>query len=133
MTGTNKKVGISRRTSLLTWMDPRVREVLEHLERHWRKQHRLRDLAASVNLGPSRLEHLVKHETRSSIRDLLRRRRILEAARLLVTTHQRVSEIGYYVGFGDISNFNHAFRREFGLSPGEYRERERDGGNVVVP
>jgi AraC-like DNA-binding protein len=107
-------------------MDKRVREVLERLDRHWRGQHRVDALAASVNLGTSRLEHLVKHETKTCLRDLIRRRRIDEAAQLLVTTHKRVSEIAYYVGFTDISNFNHAFRRERGVSPRAYRETERE-------
>lgn len=105
-------------------MDRRVREVLEHLDRQWRLQHRTSDLAATVNLGVSRLAHLVRQNAQTSIRDLVRRRRIAEAARLLLTTHQRISEICYYVGFTDLSNFNHAFRRELGVSPRQYRQRE---------
>lgn len=105
-------------------MDKRVREVLDRLDRQWRTQHRLGELAASVNLGPSRLAHLVKNDTQTCIRDLIRRRRITEAARLLITTHNRVSEIGYYVGFTDVSNFTNAFRRELGVSPRAYRLRE---------
>lgn len=85
------------------------------------------DLARSVNLGASRLAHLVRMHANTSIRELLRRRRIAEAARLLVTTHQRVSEIAYYVGFGDMSNFCRAFRRELGESPRAYRERNSAG------
>jgi len=105
-------------------MDRRVTMVLELLERRWHCRLHVEELAASVNLGPSRLAHLVKLHARTSIRDLVRRRRIAEAAVMLVTTHQRISEIGYAVGFGDISNFNHAFRRELGVSPSDYRERE---------
>lgn len=60
-----------------------------------------------------------------SIRDHIRRRRIAEAARLLRETYERVSEISHSVGFQDVSNFNHAFRRELGLSPGEYRKRHQ--------
>lgn len=112
-------------------MDRRVKEVLQYLECHWRRQLSIGDLARSVNLGPSRLSHLVKRYAKTSIRDLVRRRRIAEAANLLLTTHQRISEIGYAVGFADMSNFNHAFRRELGISPRAYRERElalRDDG-----
>lgn len=105
-------------------MDKRVREVLDYLDCQWRAQHRLVDLAASVNLGPSRLAHLIKNDTQSCVRDLIRRRRITEAARLLITTHNRISEIGYYVGFTDVSNFTHAFHRELGVSPRAYRLRE---------
>lgn len=109
-------------------MDRRVREILDRIDGHWRRQIRVADLAASVNLGASRLAHLVRSNTDTCLRDLIRRRRLEEAARLLATTHQRVSEIAYYVGFTDVSNFNHAFRREHGLSPRAYRELSRDEG-----
>ena len=95
-----------------------------YLEKHWHREVSLSELARSVNLGPSRLSHLIRDHANTSIRDFVRRRRIAEAAKLLLTTHQRISEIGYAVGFADISNFNHAFRRELGVSPRAWRERE---------
>ena len=104
-------------------MDRRVEEVLDLLEREWRSPHRIADLASRVNLGPSRLAHLVRRHANTSIREFIRRRRVIEAARLLITTHHRVSEISYYVGFTDVSNFNHVFRRELGVCPREYREK----------
>ncbi len=107
-------------------MDRRINDVLRTLDEHWRKRQRVRDLAKSVNLGSSRLAHLFKLHTNTSIRDAVRRRRIAEAARLLLTTHQRVSEIAYYVGFADMSNFCHTFRREFGVSPRSYRRQALD-------
>lgn len=105
-----------------------MREVLDRLNAEFSKQHRVADLAASVNLGPSRLTHLIRAHAKTTIRDLLRSRRIAEAARLLATTHRRVSEISCDVGFTDACNFSHAFRRELGLSPRAYREREWSGG-----
>jgi len=118
-------VGIALFPSLLYCMDLRVQQVLELLDREWRTHHRLEDLASTVNLGPSRLEHLMRAHANVSIRELLLRRRVVEAARLLAGTHQRISEISYYVGFTDASNFNHVFRREFGMSPSAYRRREQ--------
>lgn len=116
-------------------MDPRVEEVLERLRLEWRQQHRVADLAASVNLGASRLSHLIRAQANTTIRDLLRRRRIAEAAHRLVTTYDRISEISYYVGFADVCNFSHAFRRELGVSPRAYREKSRQaaGGNDRGP
>ncbi|HYU25102.1 MAG TPA: helix-turn-helix transcriptional regulator [Thermoanaerobaculia bacterium] len=104
-------------------MDRRVEAVLLRIAAEWQRDLRVADLAASVNLGPSRLEHLFKESVRMSIREMLHRRRMSEAARLLVTTYARVSEISYNVGFRDVSNFNHAFRKEFSVSPREYRRR----------
>jgi len=111
-------------------VDARVAEVLARLESEWRQAHRVADLAAAVNLGPSRLTHLIRVHAQTSIRAVVRRRRLVEAARLLATTYDRVSEICYYVGFTDACNFTHTFRREFGVSPREYREQLRNGGNA---
>ena len=113
-------------------MDRRVRDVLDRLAIEWRRALSVGELAASVNLGPSRLEHLFRATLRTSIREVVRTRRIAEAARLLLATHKRVSEIGHDVGFNDISNFNHAFRRQFGVSPRDYRKRN-DGDEGDAP
>jgi len=106
-------------------MDRRVREVLDRIDVRWRERCSVEELASSVNLCPSRLQHLFKITVCSSIRDVIRNRRLAEAAHLLLTTHDRVSQIAYAVGFRDASNFNHAFRKEFGVSPKEYRGNGR--------
>jgi AraC-like DNA-binding protein len=102
-------------------MDRRVVATLTLLSNDWRNDHRVSDLAAAVNLAPSRLQHLFKDEVHMSIRKHILHRRLVEAARLIATTHDRISEIVYYVGFRDVPNFNHAFRRTFGVSPRQYR------------
>jgi AraC-like DNA-binding protein len=108
-------------------MDMRVAQILSILDREWRQDHSVEELAASVNLCVSRLEHLFKMTVNRSIREVIHSRRLDEAAKLIATTYERVSEIVYFVGFRDISNFNHAFRRRFGVSPREYRLARQHG------
>ena len=48
-----------------------------------------------------------------------------EAALRLVAEPAKVLEIALDCGFGDVSNFNRAFRAEFGVSPRVYRGRAR--------
>ena len=50
-----------------------------------------------------------------------RRTRLREAATRLATTKEKVLDIALDCGFGDVSNFNKAFRGEFGVSPRQYR------------
>jgi AraC-like DNA-binding protein len=38
-------------------------------------------------------------------------------------THERIVDIAFGCGFNDLSNFNHAFRAEFGMSPRVWRAR----------
>jgi AraC-like DNA-binding protein len=45
------------------------------------------------------------------------RARMREAAARLVEEDDKVLDVALDSGFGDVSNFNHAFRAEFGMSP----------------
>lgn len=106
-------------------MDRRVRKVVQLLQHAWRLPLRVSDLARDVGLGCSRLEHLFQEQARISIRDFIRERRLSAAAALLETTEERISTISYNVGFRDVSNFNHAFKKRYGLTPRQYRERQQ--------
>lgn len=86
---------------------------------------RLEEIAARVGLSPSRLTHLFKQKTRLSIRDFIQASRLLHAAELIASTDERIAQIGYAVGFRDPSNFNHAFKKSFGVSPKQYRSGAR--------
>lgn len=39
--------------------------------------------------------------------------------------HKAISTIAIDAGFGDISHFNHSFRRRFGATPSDVREAEQ--------
>jgi AraC-like DNA-binding protein len=41
-----------------------------------------------------------------------------------------IGAIAFEAGFGDLSTFNRAFRRQFGATPSDIRSRMRDGGAV---
>ena len=57
----------------------------------------------------------------------LLRTRLREAAISLATQPDKVLEIALASGFDDLSNFNHAFRAEFGVSPRAYRRAPAEG------
>jgi len=67
-----------------------------------------------------------------SIQSYIVERRLLMAAMLIVQSDERISQIAYSVGFGDVSNFNHAFKRRFDMSPRQYRARH-DLSGLEVP
>lgn len=53
------------------------------------------------------------------------------AARLLQTTRKNVLEVALDTGYDSEAAFNRAFKREFGLPPGQYRKAHT--GNAVRP
>ncbi len=59
------------------------------------------------------------------------RTRLRRAASLLADRDRPVTDIGYDVGFGDLSNFVRTFRRAAGVSPGRFREAARGERNLL--
>ncbi|WP_232327526.1 helix-turn-helix transcriptional regulator [Herbidospora yilanensis] len=61
----------------------------------------------------------------------LSRRRIERAENLLRTANLSVTEICALVGFASLGSFSATFKKETGLTPGEYRSRH--AGTAMVP
>lgn len=79
---------------------------------------------AARALGCSlRYVHKVCANRGTTFGTLLLEARLAAAAHALATARQgsRISSIGYDSGFADISHFNRLFRRQFGMTPGQYR------------
>jgi len=102
-------------------MDRRIKRVLSLLEEQYRTPPSVEQLADAVGLSASRLAHLFRSEVGRSIQSYIVERRLQMAAMLIMQTDERISQIAYGVGFGDVSNFNHSFKRRFGMSPRQYR------------
>ena len=62
----------------------------------------------------------------TTFRELLRRVRYDAATRLLSTTHMRVEDIAYEIGYLNVGNFSRAFKTWTGLSPSIYRRHTED-------
>src|SRR4030095_8261160 len=63
----------------------------------------------------------------------LSRWRLQLAARLLQTTQKRVLEVALDAGYESEAAFNRAFKREFGLPPGQYRKSLRKAASDQEP
>lgn len=102
--------------------DPgRVAPVLRRLESDFDAPHSLAELAHSAGLSPYHFLRIFKGVTGVTPHQWLLRARLREAAQLLVTTEDAVTNIALDVGFEDLSNFIRSFRAEFGVSPRQYR------------
>jgi AraC-like DNA-binding protein len=64
-------------------------------------------------------------EQNTTFGDLLDEVRQRESLQLLLNADRSIEEIAARVGYSDPSNFRRAFQRWTGLSPTEYREKQR--------
>ncbi len=119
---------IDRRDALSRQPDrdqDRVEALLDLIETHYRNRPSVAVLAAKLGLSPAHLNRLARAVTGLSIQGLTDRRTLEAARRDLVFTPSPIQAIAYSLGFADPAYFNRFFRRQTGITPGAYRERER--------
>jgi AraC family transcriptional regulator len=86
----------------------------------------LDSMARQAGLSPYHFLRTFERVTGVTPHQYVVRARLREAAVRLSTERRKVVDLALNCGFGDVSNFNRAFRSEFGRSPREY-QRARDG------
>ena len=103
-------------------MSLRMERVISHLERYYRDDLPVAQVARMVGLSSgtfSRFFRKMAHQTYVDYRNGLR---IREACRLLEESDLPITEIAYECGFNNLANFNRRFRTEKGMSPRHYRQ-----------
>ncbi|WP_172195011.1 AraC family transcriptional regulator [Saccharibacillus qingshengii] len=110
-----------------------VRRSIARIERDYREPFTVESLAASAGIGRWTYTNLFKEATGTLPLDYLNGIRIAQAKRLLLATEDRLGEIAQRVGFSSEYYFSRRFKREAGLSPGQYRRLHRREVRVFAP
>jgi transcriptional regulator GlxA family with amidase domain len=113
-------------------MDPRIREAIALMEKQLHIEVSLDDLALSVNLSASRFRHLFKSETSVSPMQYLASLRMLKAKELIETSFLSVKQVRSSIGVHDKKHFSSLFKKNYGLTPAEYRSRHLRGGFLAA-
>ena len=81
------------------------------------------EYARQLNITPNYLNIVVKETTGLTANELMHKRIILEAKRLLINEHLDIIQIAFELGFKDASYFARFFKRSTGLSPTGFRDQ----------
>ena len=104
----------------------RVAETVRLIEHEWHDAPLALDrLAELAGLSPYHFLRTFERVTGATPHQYILRTRLRHAALRLTTEPARVLDVALDSGFGDVSNFNRAFRAEFGVSPRAYRRRSQ--------
>jgi AraC-like DNA-binding protein len=100
----------------------RITRVLRRIEAEPAAPYTLSDLAAEARLSPYHFLRCFEGLTGATPHQYLLRLRLRRAAIRLKEESTRILDVALDCGFGDVSNFNRAFRAEFGKNPRAYRQ-----------
>ena len=102
-----------------------VERCKDYVRKHYREKIYLEDIADSLDLSPSYLSKLFKKETGECLQDFINEERVFRAANLLIYSDLSLSEIAEYVRFPNQSYFGKIFKKYKGMTPKEYRDKNR--------
>jgi len=107
---------------------PRLKSVAEHIVAHYNDRLRIRDLAKLSGLSESIFKRNFTNTFGMPPGNFIQITRLNAARRLLETTDKLLTDIAVETGFFDQSHMTRVFKKERGITPGEYR-RQHDECN----
>jgi len=99
----------------------RVHDAAAFLIAHAEERVGLEDGARVAGLSPFHFLRVFRRELGLTPHQFLVQARLRRAQELLREGSLPVTEVAYEVGFGDLSHFQHTFRRLVGVTPGRFR------------
>lgn len=102
---------------------PLIQQVMNDVFLHLDGEISLHDLSSRAGVSDSYLSARFKEETGETLSHWVRGKRVQKAKDLLVQENLSIAQVAEQVGILDVSYFIRLFRKETGMTPGEYRSR----------
>ncbi len=102
-----------------------VHEALSFIEQNFQNDISIEDIAATCGLNRSYFGKIFKDAIGKSPQEFLLNYRMIKASELLKLTSLSIKDIGNAVGYPDQLHFSRAFKNIYGISPREWRNRNR--------
>ncbi|BBG59123.1 Regulatory protein soxS [Providencia rustigianii] len=103
------------------------------IEEHLGRVIHLEELAAYSGYSLWHMQKIFKEVTGISLGKYIRQRRLAGAVNLLRNSNQSIFDIALDFGFGSQSHFTYMFRKEYGITPFDFRQNDQIQLDVKQP
>lgn len=109
----------------------RINKVFQYVQKHFKNDLRLSDVAAKLHLSETAFCKFFKRSSGRTFSDYVNEIRIAHACRLLIETDKQVAQVAYESGFESLTYFNRIFLKKKNIRPSEWR-RISNTASVVL-
>ena len=97
-----------------------VQKMQDYIEAHLTEEITLAVLADICSFSPWYAHRLFREHTGYAPAEYVRRMRLAKSALRLKTEQTKIIDVAFDLGFASVDGYTRAFRKEFGINPGEY-------------
>ncbi|WP_019912114.1 response regulator [Paenibacillus sp. HW567] len=102
-----------------------IDEIMRYVEENLEKKITLKEVAAHFDFTPNYLGYLFKEEYGLPFSEYLNERKTSRVSELLSDPTLKIYEIAERMGYKNIIYFNRQFKQTTGMTPGEYRKKNK--------
>lgn len=100
---------------------PHIEAIVAYIDAHYTEDIQFEAMAAGIGISYSYMRRIVHEHLRCSLLDMVHRRRMEHAVRLLLETTMPVKAIAAEVGYNTTQSFERFFRKFYHMTATEYR------------
>jgi len=109
----------------------RFNEVLKHIHFHLDEKLDLDKLASIALVSKHHFHRLIKAYLGEPLGTYINRIKVETGAKLLKYSDNSISEIAYKIGYETPTSFNKSFKKQFGVSPSEFRKNPNHSFEII--
>ena len=104
------------------YSSPTTTKILNYIHEHYLEDLSLAMISEHFGLTEGYVSKLLKETANIKFKNYLNHLKIKKAKELLQTGNYKISEVGSMVGYNNVNSFIRVFKKEEGISPGNYKK-----------